>query len=115
MRHHRRQVGAGRVTRDGNPIRVAAQRGGVLGGPLQRRPAVVHPGRERVFRGEPVVDGYHDRLGADGVCASDRVVGVQIAERETPAVVEDDERQLAVLGDRRPVDADGDVGDGRRG
>ena len=61
--------------------------------------------------GQPVVDGHHDGLRADGVRASDRVVGVEIAERKTPAVVEDDDRQVAVLGDRRPVDADRDVGE----
>ena len=111
LRHHRGEVGAGRVAGDGNPVRVAAQLGGVLADPLQRGPAVVHPGRERMLRGEPVVDGHHDGLGADGVCAGDRIVGVQVAQRETAAVVEDDDRQVAVLGDRRPVDADRDVGE----
>ena len=111
LRHHRGQVAAGRVAGDGDPVRVAAQLGGVLGDPLQRGPAVVHAGRERVLRGQPVVDGHHDGLRADGVCAGDRVVGVEVAERKAAAVVEDDDRQVAVLGDRRPVDADRDVGE----
>ena len=49
--------------------------------------------------GQPVVDGHHDGLGADGVCTRDRVVGVEVAEREAPAVVEDDDRQVAVFFD----------------
>ena len=83
----------------------------MLADPLERGPAVVDAGRERVLGCQPVVDGHHDGLRADGVRASDRVVGVQITERKTPAMVEDDDRQVAVLGDRRPVDADGDVGE----
>ena len=45
--------------------------------------------------GQPVVDGHHDGVGADGVRTRDRVVGVEIAQREAAAVVEDDDRQVA--------------------
>ena len=111
VRHHRGEVAAGRVAGDGDPVRVAAQLGGVLGDPLQRGPAVVHPGRERMLGGEPVVDGHHDGLGADGVRAGDGVVGVQVAEAEPAAVVEDDDGQALSSATGRPVDANGNVGE----
>ena len=111
MRHHRGEVGTGGVAGDGDPVRVAAQLRGVFADPPQRGPAVDHAGRERMLGGQPVVDGHHDGIGTDGMRAGDRVVGVEITERKTPAVIEDDDRQVALLGGRRPVDADRDVAD----
>ena len=65
-------------------VRVTAQLGGMLAHPLQSGPAVVDPGRVRMLGGEPVVDGHHDGLGADGVRAGDVVVGVQVAQAKPP-------------------------------
>jgi hypothetical protein len=35
---------------------------------------------------QPVVDGYHDRVGADGMLATGTVVGVEVAHHEAAAV-----------------------------
>ncbi|CFE41613.1 Uncharacterised protein [Mycobacterium tuberculosis] len=63
-----------------------------------------------MFRKKPVVDGHHDGLRADGVGAGDGVVGVQTAERPAATVVVDNHGQV-VANDRRPVDADRNVGE----
>ena len=83
----------------------------MLANPSQRGPAVVHAGWERMLGRESVIDGYHDGLRTDGMRSRDQIVGIQIAERPAAAVVVDDDRQVGVLGDRRPVDADRDVGE----
>ena len=92
-------------------VGIAAQLGSVLADPPQRRPRVVDALRERMLGRQPVVDRHHDGLGADGVGARHRVVGVQVADRPASAVVEHHHRQVVVLCYRRPVDAHGDVGD----
>ena len=73
--------------------------------------AVLDALRVRVFGGQSVVDRHHDGLGADGVRAGHVVVGVQVADAPTAAVIEDDHRQVVVLRDRRPVDAHRNVVD----
>ena len=63
--------------------------------PTQRKAAQLSlmPAGIRMLRGQPVVDGHHDGLGADGVRAGDGVVGVQVAEAAPAAVIEDDDGQ----------------------
>ena len=64
-----------------------------------------------MFGSQPVVDGHHDGLGADGMGACDVVMGVQVADAPAAPVVEDHHWQVAVLLDRRPVDPDRNVVD----
>ena len=98
-RDHGAEVPAGRVTADGDPLRVDAQLRGVLDGPLVARPAVVETGREAVLGREPVVHREHPHARPLGQQPAGRVVGVQVAVDHPAAVQEDQQR-------RRPVVAD---------
>ena len=63
-----------------------------------------------MLRGEPVVDGDHDRAGAVGHHAGDVVLAVQVPE-DPPAAVEEDRhgQPPGVRRVGREVDADGDL------
>jgi len=67
-----------------------------------------------MLRRQPVVDGHHDGVRADGVLAAGAVVGVEVARDEAAAVeIQDDGRSgalCAVIGiGWRPIDPDPDV------
>ena len=56
---------------------------------------------------QPVVDGHHHRIGADGMLATGAVVGVEVAGDEAAAVEEQDHRwrfEVSVIG-WRPIDS----------
>ena len=104
---------AGRIPGHGHPVRVTAQPGGVLGDPKRCGPSVFDGGGVGVLRRQPVVDGHHDRVGADRVLASRAVVAVEVAHDEAAAVkVQHDGRRGVVrvrVGSAwRPIDPDGD-------
>ena len=87
------EVAAGGVARDRHPARVGAELGGVLRGPLRRRPRVVDGGRELRLRRQPVADVQHDRARRVGQRAADRVVRLVRAEQPAAAVEVDDEAE----------------------
>jgi hypothetical protein len=58
---------------------------------------------------QPVVDGHHHRVGADGVLAAGAVVGVEVAHHETAAVKENHHGLQGAIGMCcRPIDPDPD-------
>ena len=60
-----------------------------------------------MFGCQPVVDGHHHRIGADGVLATGAVVGVEVAGDETAAVKEHNHRrrfEVSVIA-WRPIDS----------
>ena len=66
---------------------------GVLDDPAQRRRGVVDGGRERVLGCQPVVDGDHDAPAPVGERSAVAIVGVETADHEPAAVVEDQRRR----------------------
>lgn len=82
-------------------------------GPVEGGPAVVVGGRERVFGGEAVVDGYSEGLGFSDE-GGEEGVGVEgRADAEAAAVNVDDDREFGGAGEFwREVEARGDVGVG---
>ena len=58
----------------------------VLGDPQRCGPSVFDGGGVGVLGRQPVVDGHHDRVGADGMLAAGAVVRVEVAHHEAAAV-----------------------------
>ncbi len=102
------EVAARAVSGDGDPARVDPERARVERRPLGRGITVFGCGGELRFRGEAVVDGDDDAVGALRELAAGRVVAVEAAENEAAAVEEDEARLARGAADRR-VDADGDL------
>ncbi len=65
---------------------VAVQFRGVLGDPKRCGPSVFDGGGVGVLGGQSVVDGYHDRVGADRMLTRRAVVSVEVAHDEAAAV-----------------------------
>jgi hypothetical protein len=76
LRHDRGEVAAGAVAGDDQRHRAVGQLGQVRGRPAQRRPRVVHSGREAVLRGEPVVHHDHHAARPQRELAAERVEAV---------------------------------------
>ena len=62
---------------------------------------------------QPVVDGHHDRVGADGMLAAGAVVRVEVAHHEAAAVEKQHHRRpgafrAAIRMGWRPIDPDPD-------
>ena len=66
--------------------------------PLHGREGVLGGGGELVLGREPVVDGHHDAPGAVAQIARDRIVGVEVADDVSAAVVVHERRQAASIG-----------------
>jgi hypothetical protein len=86
LRHRGGDGAAGRIPGHGDPGRIAVQFGSVLGDPKRCGPSVFDGGGVGVLGGEPVVDGYHDRVGAHRVLTRRAVVGFEVADDEAAAV-----------------------------
>ncbi len=95
QRDGRGEVAAGAVAGDDDAARIDAQVCGVRGHPLQRRVAVVQPGRKLVFRREAIVDGHHLAAHAVGERAAGGVVAVEVAGDPAAAVQPDQQRERA--------------------
>lgn len=72
------------ISGHGQPGHVRADVAAVTGHPLGRGPGVVNGRGIGMFGRQPVVDGYHHRLRAHGVLAGSAVMGIQVADDETP-------------------------------
>ena len=105
QRDARGQAAARALAADRDPVGVDAELVRVLGDPHQRGVAVLERGRERVLRGEAVVDRDHDRTDLGGDPAAVGVVEVEAADHEAAAVEVDQRRERVVAGAGRPVAA----------
>ena len=107
LRDDRGEVAAGTVAEDGEPRRVATERGRILGHPLQRRVTVVGRSRVSIFRSEAVVGGDDDATTRVRHASRHGIVRVEIAQHPASTVEEDDHGEVAVV--TGPVDAHRDL------
>ena len=89
------QIAPGAVAADADARRIGAKRCGVGERPVQGRTRVLDGGRERVLRGQPVIDGQHMRAAVAAQDAADAVVRLEIAVGEPTSVVVDEQRVRA--------------------
>ena len=90
--HERSQVATSRVAADGNPRCVDAQRLGVGKNPLGCHDAIVEGGRCRVLGCQAIVNSNHTAVGVACQLSTDVVVGVEVANNPTTAVIINKER-----------------------
>jgi hypothetical protein len=90
---HRREVAAGALAGDRDPLRVAVEEAGVLGHVLEREVGVVDRRRERVLGRLPVGDRDDDRFGGVRQGTARGVVGVEVGDDEAATVEVDDHRE----------------------
>jgi hypothetical protein len=86
-RQCRGKIAARRIASHHDACRVAANVAAVGAQPAQHREAVVEPGRERPFGGQPIVDADRDHANLERAPASD-VGGVGGGAEREPAAVQ---------------------------
>ena len=86
------EVAPGAVASNGESVWVAANIGRVRVHPLDGGVTVDYRRRVEVLGRQPVCDRYNDGAGAGGQFPADRIVGVQVAEPKSTAVVVDEDR-----------------------
>jgi hypothetical protein len=95
-RGHRCEVAAGGVPCDRHAAGIGVELGGVRGEPVHRGAHVVGRGRERVLRGEPVVDARDHGARRVRERPAQRIEAVERADRPAAAVQVGHERQRAL-------------------
>ena len=91
--HRCGQIAASAVTTHGHPSRIDVQAGGVVHHPVKRMQGIVVGGRERVLGGQTVVHRKHGATAGITQLAAQHIVGVDVANHPTTAVVVDQGRQ----------------------
>ncbi len=102
-----RQVAAGAVTHDGQPLRVGAELPRMPSGPQQTVPRVVDRSREPVLGRQSVADGDDDRADPAGDLTAQPRVVVLAADDPPATVQEHDDRQVTVV--RRAIHHEWDL------
>ena len=96
-----RQVAAGGIAADRQPIGRAAKRSGVGVRPAGGGHGIVRAARERVLGRQAVVDAQHAMAAAVGQDAAEVVVGLEVAEHPAASVEEDQQAEIVAI--VRPV------------
>ena len=81
-----RQVAAGAVPPQREPVAPHSERLPVIGKVAHGRMAVLQAGRKRILRGKPVIDARHDRADLGGDSPGDAVTAVEASLDERAAV-----------------------------
>ena len=84
LSQQRRQRCSRAAARDRQPGGVDAQARPVVGHPVQHGRRIVNSGRIGMFRRQPVVDGDHRAAAASGELHTLAVIGVEVAQHESP-------------------------------
>lgn len=103
--HRGRNATTGTVAGDDQARGVDAEVLGMCDHPLGGGERIIELCGGRVLRGQPVVDGYHDRPGCGGQSPGQRLEGLVAAHHQTAAVKVQHHRRRVVAHLRRPVDA----------